>query len=436
MGAEIVIIITLVLFTAALTLGLHIHTTLFAVGIVGILLLDGPSVLNGLLGVEPYTRVSSYSLSTIPLFILMAQFVLQAGVVQDVFAVVSRISRGRLEPLSGLTIAAGGMLGAVSGSGSATSAALGRVALPELHRYGMSKALAGATAAAAGSLAGIIPPSIILIIYGVATETPIGDLFLGALLPGIATMVVFIVVITLMYWAEVRKSGVERKPFEPERIGARRTAISLFAGFAIVLVIFGGIYTGVFTPTEAGAVGALAGFVAALALGRVNREFLRTALLETVKISTMVLFIIMAAQVFSKYISLSLLPRRIIELLDPLVQNPVLLLAVLAVIFFVLFMFLEGAAVILMSVPILLPVMQAAEIDLLWFGVFVSFLCTIGTLSPPVGLCVFAVSGATRVPSTTIFRPALVIAAATSVVMVILLIAYPQLVSFVPSISG
>ena len=436
MGAEIVIGITLVLFLGALAVGAHIHTALFLVGIVGILLLEGPGMVLGIVGPQPFGRVAAYSLTTIPLFVLMAQFVLQAGIVKDVFTLVSRASRGRAEPLSALTVTAGGLLGAVSGSGSATSAALGRVAMPELTRYGMSPPLAGATAAAAGSLAGIIPPSIILIIYGVATETAIGNLFMGAILPGLAVMLVYVVVVIVLYAIDEKKAGKPREPFVAEPIGIGRTAIALGTGAVIVVVVFGGIYSGMVTPTEAGAVGSFAGFVSALLLKKVNREFLTTALTETVKISSMVLLIIIAAQVFSKFVSLSLIPRRLIDALGPLVDRPMLLLLVLAAVFFVLFMFLEGAAVILMTVPILLPVIAETDIDLLWFGVFISMLCTVGTISPPVGLSVFAVSGATGVPSGPVFRYTVWIALVTTALVAVVMILFPELVTWIPSLAG
>lgn len=436
MGAEIVIGITLVLFLTALALGVHIHTALFAVGILGILLLEGPGAMLGITGPQPFNRVSSYALTTIPLFVLMAQFVLQSGIVKDVFTLVSRVSKGRAEPLSALTVTAGGLLGAVSGSGSATSAALGRVAMPELTRYGMSAPLAGATAAAAGSLAGIIPPSIILIIYGVATETAIGSLFMGAIIPGIAVMIVYMIVVIVLYALDERKRDTPREPFVAEPIGVARTAIALTTGLVIVLVVFGGIYSGMVTPTEAGAVGSLAGFLSAVALKKVDLAFMRTALTETVKISSMVLLIIVAAQVFSKFVSLSLIPRRLIDALGPLVERPFLLLLVLAAVFFILFMFLEGAAVILMTVPILLPVIAETDIDLLWFGVFISMLCTVGTISPPVGLSVYAVSGATGVPSGPVFRYALWIALVTTAVVAVVMILFPQLVTWIPSLAG
>ncbi|HLR43628.1 MAG TPA: TRAP transporter large permease subunit [Brevibacterium sp.] len=436
MGAEIVIGIALVLFLAALAVGAHIHTALFLVGIVGILLLEGPGTVLGIVGPQPFGRVASYSLTTIPLFVLMAQFVLQAGIVKDVFTLVSRASRGRVEPLSALTVSAGGLLGAVSGSGSATSAALGRVAMPELTRYGMSSPLAGATAAAAGSLAGIIPPSIILIIYGVATETAIGSLFMGAILPGIVVVLVYIVAVAVLFRIDAKRAGEPRSPFVAEPIGVGRTAIALGTGLVIVVVVFGGIYSGVVTPTEAGAVGSFAAFGSALLLKKVNREFLTTALTETVKISSMVLLIIIAAQVFSRFVSLSLIPRRLIDALGPLVERPMILLLVLAAVFFVLFMFLEGAAVILMTVPILLPVIAETDIDLLWFGVFISMLCTVGTISPPVGLSVFAVSGATGVPSGPVFRRTVWIAFVTTAIVAVIMILFPALVTWIPSLSG
>lgn len=435
MSAQLVIGIGLVLFLALLLAGAHIHAALFTVGIVGILLLDGPQLLSGMVGPQPFTRTASYSLSTIPLFVLMAQFVLHAGIVTDIFALVSRLSRGRTGPLGALTIGAGGMLGAVSGSGSATSAALGQVAVPELSRYGMPKPMAGAVAASAGSLAGIIPPSIILIIYGVATETAIGDLFMGAVIPGILTVGVLIAIFMWYTYRDRQKRTSQVPPYIAESIGLRRSIVSITVGLTIVLIIFGGIYMGWFTPTEAGAIGALAGLLAALALGKVSKSFLSKSLLDTVKVTGMVLLILIAAQVFGRFVSLSLLPRRLIDLMGPILQYEILVIALLAVVFFVMFMFLEGAAVILMLVPILLPVMETTNVDMLWFGVFIAFLATIGTITPPVGLSVFAVSGATGISSTSIFRYTLGIAGFTTIAVVVVMVAFPETVTFLPSLA-
>ncbi len=424
-------------FIALLLAGHYIHSILAVAGIGGLILLDGMDILTGLLGPTPFNRTAAYTLTTIPLFVLMAQFVLQADVVRDLFHVVNRLSRNRRGVLGSLTLVAGAMLGAVSGSGTATAASLGQVAVPELEKQGYKAPLAGAVAAAAGSLSGIIPPSIILILYGVATETPIGDLFLGAVIPGVLVTAVFVVVmLVLLRRGEATASAASAAPTTVEHIPAARLAVSMTVSAVIVLVVFGGIYSGMVTPTEAGAVGAFAAFVAALLLGKVNARYLTTSLTETVKVTVMVMIILIGAQVFGRFVSLSLIPRRLIDLLEPLVGTPFLLLVIIALIYFVLFMFIEGAAVILMSVPVLLPVVEAMGTDITWFGVFIAMICTVGLITPPVGLSVYAVSGATGIRSDAIFRYALVFAAAATVVVAIAMILLPQTVTWLPSVGG
>lgn len=424
-------------FAVLLLAGHYIHSVLLLAGVAGLVLLDGMAILTGLLGPQPFNRTAAYTLTTIPLFVLMAQFILQAGVVKDIFHIVHRASRGRSGVLGGLTLVAGAMLGAVSGSGVATSASLGQVAVPELRKHGFSAALAGATAAAAGSLSGIIPPSIILILYGVATETPIGDLFMAALIPGVMVTLVFIAVMVFHLRRhreelEELRSSAQAAP----SIGARRLVTSLAVSALIIVVVFGGIYSGMVTPTEAGAVGAFAAFLAALALGKVNPSFMAASLLETVKVTVMVMLILIGAQVFGRFVSLSLLPRKLIDFLAPVVETPVLMLLILALVFFVLFMFIEGAAVILMSVPVVLPIIEVMGTDIVWFGVLIAMICTIGLITPPVGLSVYAVAGASRISSDAIFRQAVGFAVVATVVVTTAMVAFPQVATWLPSVLG
>lgn len=166
MPEYVVILIILTMFAILLISGLYIHSILFASGIIGLIFLEGFGILSGLLGNEPFNRAASYTLTTIPLFVLMAQFILQSGIVQDMFYMIHKISRGKNSLLGALTIIIGGLLGAVSGSGTATAASLGQVAVPELKKHGYKPELAAAVAASGGSLSGIVPPSIILILYG------------------------------------------------------------------------------------------------------------------------------------------------------------------------------------------------------------------------------------------------------------------------------
>lgn len=424
-------------FLVLLLAGHYIHSVLMIAGTVGLILLDGMHILVGLLGPQPFARTAAYTLTTIPLFVLMAQFILQADVVKDLFYVVNRASKGRKGVLGSLTLVAGAMLGAVSGSGVATAASLGQVAVPELEKSGFKAPLAGAVAAAAGSLSGIIPPSIILILYGVATETPIGDLFIAAVIPGIMVTGVFIgVMMVMLRRTEATASDLLDDSELPERIGLGRLIISMTVSTVIVVVVFGGIYSGMVTPTEAGAVGAFTGLLAALVLGKVNLNYLKVSLLETVKVTAMVMLILIGAQIFGRFVSLSLIPRRLIDALEPLVDKPFLMLMILALIFFVLFMFIEGAAVILMTVPVILPIIQAMETDVIWFGVFVAMICTVGLITPPVGLSVYAVSGATRISSDSIFRYAMVFAVFATVIVAVIMVAFPQVATWLPTLMG
>lgn len=441
----VVIIIALFLLLILLILGMYIHSVLLVSGIVGLILIDGFAPLQGLLANEPFNRVASYTLTTIPLFVLMAQFILQSGLVQDIFYTVHKISRGKNSLLGVLTLFIGGMLGAVSGSGTATAASLGQVAIPELRRHGYSPPLSGAIAAAGGSLSGIIPPSIILILYGVATETFVGKLFIGAFIPGLITMLVFIVTMLVLFHLENKKGSLvengngssnseEMTDIVEEDISITRQIVALVVGFVVMLTIFGGIYTGIFTPTEAGAVGSVIALAAALFLGKVNLEFFKVSLVETVKLTGMVMLIMISAQIFGRFVSLSLLPRKLINLLEPIMDSPIIVLIIISIGLFILFMFIEGAAVILMAIPVLLPIMVELQVDLLWFGVLVAFITTLGLMSPPVGLSVFAVSGVSQIRSEPIFKLGMIFAIVALVVVGGLLIVFPELATWLPNL--
>lgn len=279
-----VILVVLVLFTLLLLLGFYVHSVLLAAGVIGLVFLEGLPILSGLLGNAPFHSTASYTLTTIPMFVLMAQFALQSGIVQDVFYIVNRVSRGRNSFLGALTIVVGGFLGAVSGSGTATSASLGHVAVPELIKHRFKPALAGAVAASGGSLSSIIPPSIILIVYGVATLTPVGDLFISAVIPGILVMIVYMIVMYVCLRFS-RKTVEDRSSSGPRdgeevKVPVPRLIIASLVGIILITVIFGGIYTGVVTPTEAGAIGALVAFIAVAVLGKLNINVLKSALTE------------------------------------------------------------------------------------------------------------------------------------------------------------
>lgn len=428
------ILIAFCVFIILLMLGMNIGSVLLITGILGIFLVGDYSILINILQSDVFARVAGYTLTTIPLFILMSQFFIQAGIVKDLYAIVYNYSRGKSGILGSLTIILGAVLGSISGSGSAASAALGQVAIPELKKHGYKDDLSGAIAASAGALSGIIPPSIILILYGATTQTPVNKLFMGAVIPGILITVSFILSALFYFNIQKKKNSLEiDTSFQKKEIELRKYIVTLAASFIIMVIIFVGIYFGFFTATEAGAVGAFVSLLAVIALGKFNFQLMKNSIIETIKVSGMVMFIMIGAQIFARFISLSLLPNKLISFVEPILQNPIIIILILTLIYFILFMLLEGAAVIVMTVPLTLPIILEANIDPIWFGVLVGLTCTIGLLTPPVGLSVFAVSSASKIPLEKIFKITMVFSLIATVITVFSMIVFPELATWLPN---
>lgn len=427
-------IVTLVVFILLLAGGVHIHGVLLGTGIVGIIMLGNADKLISFIGMQSFPSVASYSLSTIPMYILCAQFILQAGIVEDLYGIVYNISRGRRSLLGTITLILGAFLGAVCGSGMATSSALTGAAYPQLKLRGYNEKHAAALSAAAGSLSSIIPPSTVIIVYGVVTETSISKLFVAAVLPGIVITLVYILCNYVFLARDRKKAG--KMEFVPVDLPLGGLITSLVSGVIIALVIFGGIYSGIFTPTEAGAIAAFVGFIAALLKKKVNWAFLKKAGIETLKVSAMIMVIIIGAEVFGKYISMSGLAKAFVGVVEPLMHTPALLLAIVIAIYFIFFMFLEGTAVIVMTTPVLIPMVTAMGYDVIWFGVLVCMCCVIGMLTPPVGLCVYAVCGIAKLPMEGVFKYGTIMAAAAAVVAGGLMIVWPDLALILPRMMG
>lgn len=433
MDYTLTLVITFSIFFLLLAIGMHIHNTLLLTGIIGLILLGRGHALGGILSNLSYPAVSSYSLTTIPLFVLTAQFILQSGSVERLFTIIYNISRGRKGILGSATLITGAFLGAVSGSGSATAASLGQAAYPQLVKHGYSKDLAAALSGAAGSLSSIIPPSVVIIVYGVATETSISDLFMAAIIPGVAITLVYILV-TLFFLKKEAKTDLQLDKYEPIPIDKKEMLVTIAYSAAVAITIFGGIYSGFMTPTEAGAVSAVVALVGAVVLKKVDRKFLKQAGLETIKVSSMVMLLIIAAKLFGRFMSMSLIARKFIAILQPFTANPPLLIAIIIAMYFVLFMLLEGTAVMLMTTPFLIPLMAQMGLDLVWFGILVCLTAVIGLLTPPVGMCVYAVAGAANIPVEGPFRIGIIYAIAASIIVGALMIFVPEIATLLPSL--
>lgn len=437
MYENIVILIIIFLFLVLLALGQNIASLLLFFGIFGIFLLDGWQSVGGFLENGPFYRVASYTLTTIPLYIIMSQFILHSGLIEDIFKIINKYTKGKSGILGSLTIIIGGLMGAVSGSGAATAATLGQVATPQLTKYGYPKELAAAISASGGSLAGLIPPSIILILFGSMTQTSIGQLFMGAVIPGIILVLVFILFTQYLLNRYRKKSGFhdvkDNVINDEEELSIPRMIAVIAVGTIVFSIIFVGIYAGIFTPNEAGGIAAAVAFLAALFFKKVNLNFFKVTFSETIKVSGMILMIMIGAQIFGKFISLSLIPRKLINLLEPILDQPYLIIFILAVFYFLLFMFLETAAAIVMSVPVTYPVAMAINLDPVWFGVFICIISVLGLLTPPVGVSTFMVASVTKVPIGPLFKLTTLYAVVGMIVIGILITIFPELITWLPS---
>lgn len=413
--------------------GQAVATCLLGAGLVGVMLWMGPGVLNGIVGQDTFYTASAYTLSIIPLYLLMAQLLLKGGVIVDLFRVGHRIAGYRRFPLGVATLVTGGLLGAVSGSGTASAAALATLAGPELQRVGYTRSFSVALAAISGSLSVIIPPSLLIMIYGSLTEIPIGHLFIGSIGPGILCIVVYVG--CLYFLGDVEPGAVDGRRHEVvEEPRETRRSISAFT-FVVVLmfVVFGGIYGGVVTVGEAGALGAFAAFVGMIVMRRVGPKDIAAALIDSVKVSAMLLMLLIAAQIFSRFMSFSRLPTELLEFAQPLIGNPTLLVLVLMFGLFAAGMFLEEVTTIVLAIPIIIPMVQAAGIDVIWFGVVACFVISLGLLTPPVGLVAFSAATAARTPVGPVFRPCLTFSSIAAFVVVAAMMIFPGIATWLPS---
>ncbi len=429
-----VVIAVVIIFAVLLLTEHYISTIMFAVGIVGLYLTGGMGRLPGYLMNEPFKVVASYTFSTVPMYVLMAQFILGSGIVRIIYALVFKIGKNNKGILGALTLVIGGFLGAVSGSGTATAAALAKISGPELRSRGYSPALAASVTACAGALSAIIPPSMMLVVYSSYSQDSIGKLFMASLIPGILTTVVFIATAFVLLETKSEKSfAADMEMIEEPELVPWKVVVSIVFFAALVITIFGGIYSGLMTPTEAGAVGAFVAFIIAIIFKAVNKEFVKNAMLEASKTTVLMMTLVMGGSLFGKVISFAGVSKALSGLLAPMMGNPKMLAVVLGIVYFIIFCILDGTSGYVLTLPIVLPIVQAAGINTLWFGVFITLMATLGGMTPPVGFMVYA-AGAVMgdIKITDIFKKAIWFAIAGAIVVSLIMILFPSVATFLP----
>jgi tripartite ATP-independent transporter DctM subunit len=406
-----------------------IGISMLLVGGLGFAWLTNWPAASALLGSEPYHVTSAYALSVIPLFVLMGHFATLSGMARDFYAAAYAWIGSWRGGLAGATILACSGFSALSGSSVATAATIGQVALPEMRRYRYDPRLATGAVAAGGTLGILIPPSTGMVIYAILTEQSIGQLFVAGVLPGLLLTVMFMMTITGICWVYPGYGP----PGEPMPMRQRMHALlRALPMLGIVIVTIGGIYLGLFTPTEAAAAGAFLAMLLALVRRSLTLKSLLDALLECVRTSGLIFLILIGATLFSQFIAISRIPADLAELLIGLQLPKVAILALILAAYTVLGMFMEGFAMLVLTLPVVFPIISALGYDPIWFGVIMVIVLEMGLISPPVGVNVYVVKGvAGDVPMGQIFVGILPFWAAMIVTLVIL-VAFPEIALLLP----
>ena len=433
MAIELLVPLVFGLLFFFLILGAHLGLTMSAVAIFGTAMIIGLDGSLSLAGLSVYESAQNFDLSVIPLFVLMGTFASKSGISSDLFAAFNTWLHRRRGGLAHASIAACAAFGAVCGSSLATAATMGQVTLPEMRRFGYSGKLATGSIAAGGTIGILIPPSVIMLIYGILTETSIGDLFLAGIVPGILLTLLFMVTVLIM--TRVDPTAAPATTARPQ-INSERSAFSrVWPTLLLFFIVIGGIYSGVFTPTEAAGFGAVGAMLIGALMRRLNWRQIGERLMDTVQTTSMIFLILIGAILFSAFLSLSGTPALMGSWVVGLSLSPLMTIALIVVIYILLGAFLDTMAMIILSVPIFFPIVMDMGFDPVWFGVLVVLVVELALITPPMGINVFVIKGISKdVPLAQVFIGVLPFCLAL-LVMIILVVAVPQLVTFLPELS-
>jgi tripartite ATP-independent transporter DctM subunit len=424
-------ILGIAVLLAAILARMPIGLALATVGFLGYAAADSWSNALTMVGNVPFDLARAYSLSVVPLFILMGAVASRAAMSRELFEAANAIFSGFRGALANATIGACAAFGAICGSSIATAATFSRVSIPEMRRYGYDPGFAGGAVAAAGTLGILIPPSVILAIYSIVAEQSLAKLFAAAMIPGLVLAALYIVTVSIV--ARVRPDLMPRAPSMPvpERLRAARGLWKLLLLFFLAVV---GIYLGWFSPTEAAGVSAFAAIVIAFATRAMGWGGLFDALVETVNTTAMLFFIVIGAFIFARFIVLTQFPAALASGVREWGLSPAMIMLAVMLLYFLLGTFLEEVSTILITVPVVLPLVTGLGYDGVWFGIFVTVMATIGLVSPPTGLTVFVIQAQNPdIPVARIYRGTLPFLMA-DFVLVALLIAVPQMTNWLPQL--
>ena len=431
MSPEIIGVLGIVLLLLLFLLRMPIAFAMALVGFVGFAYLGDPDPALNLLAQDIYDTFSLYSLSVIPLFILMGSFAFASGISDRLYTTTYTWVGSLRGGLTIATVLACAGFAAICGSTAATAATMGKISLPEMKKYGYDDSLAAGTVASAGTLGVMIPPSTVLIVYGVLVEESIGKLFVAGLVPGVILSLFFVAVVGILCF---RNPQLGPPGIATTWMAKIKATGGIIEAVILFLLVIGGLFLGWFSPTQAGAVGA----GGALLIGLIRRKLTWKTLIDAgkdgLRTGCMVLFIITGAVVFGHFLTISTIPFLLADWVGSL---PIHKMAIIGIIMFIYFLggfFMDSMGLIVVTIPIFYPVVQALGFDPIWFGVMIVLVSEMGVITPPVGVNVFVIKGiAPDIPLNTIFKGIFPFLYAL-IILAIIIMFFPQIATFLPNL--
>lgn len=480
MTPEILMLVVVAAFLSLILLEVPVGLSIALSGVLGVALQTGIPVADRVLATTPYSGSAKYSLVVIPMYILLGTLIANSGLGAGIYRAVNRVVVRLPGGLAVTAVAATALFSGISGSSAADVATFGRISVNEMTRHGYSKSYAAAVVAAAGTFAALIPPSVTLVIYAIIAEQSIAAMIVAGIVPGAASAVCLASFVVARAWTGPRELGGSRDPkalavsmanaLEGARLGGtagtdrsgysrltdpptgdsgqdsmrrranRADAMSVVYAALIFLIVVGGLYGGVFTATESGAVGAFAAAVIGLVAHRSRtnlslRELMQRSLHETASVTSMIFLLLIGGAIFSYFVASSGVPRALTNWTSTLDVPPMMVVALFLIVLLVLGMFLDGLSMMVLTVPLIAPVVEGLGFDGVWFGILVLKTIEIGLITPPVGINAFIISGIVNVPVVQVFRrlvPFVVLDIAVTAVF----FAFPDLILWLPRLAG
>ena len=430
MSTDAVAIIGFVVLFSLMLLRVPIGMAMGLVGVTGFSYIVGGYPALKMVGQTSMRTVTDYTFGVIPMFLLMGAFVSNSGMSRELF----RAANGFVGHLRGglgfATVAACGGFAAISGSSVATAATFSTVAYPEMRRYGYPQSFATGVIAAGGTLGAMLPPSTVLAVYGIITEQDIGKLFIAGVLPGILAASMYMGTVAIIGF--VRPNFLPRAPRHSwkERIAGLR---DVWATMLLFLFVIGGLYGGLFTPTEAGGMGAGGAFLIGVLRGRLYRAEIRRSLLQATRTAAAVFTVLIGALLFGYFLTVTQTPQKVTEFLTGLGLGRYGVLALIMLMYLVLGCLMDSLAMVILTVPIIFPVITHLGFDPIWFGIIIVMTVELGLIHPPVGMIVFVIKSVVQdVSFSTIFKGVLPFII-TDLIRLVILIAFPIIALWLPS---